>query len=311
MASVSKDKGGYRIQWVGSGDVRQTLRLGAWGIDKAGAHSIKARIESLLANLITGDAPKPELAAWLRDRPDDFHEALASRGLVASRATTKKHTLGDLLAAYFDNLAVKPGTRIVYAQTRTMLEAHFGSGHALASISNLDAEKWVTTLRAGSLAKATQAKRIKVAKALFAKGVRWGMVASNPFADAKAGSMRNPDRAVFVPRAEVARVLDVCDTEWRTIIALSRYGGMRCPSEVLALRWADVDWDAGRMRVRSTKTEHHEGGEARYCPIFPELLPHLREAFEHAEERAVYVVSKYRGNNSNLRTQFQRLLDFT
>jgi len=309
MASVSKDKGGYRIQWVGANSVRHTLRLGAWGIDKAGAHSIKARIESLQANLITGDAPKPDLAAWLRDLPDDFHEAIASRGLTASRATTRKHTLGDLLKAYFGNLTVKPGTVLAYKQARRSLEGHFGEARTLASIKVLDADEWVKALRGSGLASATQAKRIKIAKAIFARGVRWGMLAESPLADVKAGSQRNADRAAFVSRTDIAKVLEVCDPEWRAIIALSRFGGLRCPTEVQALRWGDVDWDAGRMRVRSTKTEHHEGGEARYCPIFPELLPHLREAFEHAEERAVFVVSRYRGDNANLRTQFIRLLE--
>ena len=39
--------------------------------------------------------------------------------------------------------------------------------------------------------------------------------------------------------------------------ALSRYGGLRCPSEHLALKWSDVDWDKSRIRVPSPKTEHH------------------------------------------------------
>ncbi len=30
-------------------------------------------------------------------------------------------------------------------------------------------------------------------------------------------------------------------TQWRLIFALSRYGGLRCPSEHLALRWGHID----------------------------------------------------------------------
>jgi integrase len=73
------------------------------------------------------------------------------------------------------------------------------------------------------------------------------------------------------------------------LIALSRFGGLRCPSEHLALRWQDVDWEHKRFRVDSTKT-----GE-RWIPIFPELRPYLEECFERAEEGAVHVITRYPG----------------
>jgi len=37
------------------------------------------------------------------------------------------------------------------------------------------------------------------------------------------------------------------------------------------------------MVVRSPKTEHHEGGESRVVPIFPELRPYLEAVFDQAE----------------------------
>ena len=96
--------------------------------------------------------------------------------------------------------------------------------------------------------------------------------------------------------------------EWRLIFALCRYAGLRCPSEVLRLRWTDVGWDRSRMRIHSPKTEHHEGGESRMVPIFPELLPYLREVFENAEPGNEYVITRYGLHNLNLRTQFQRII---
>lgn len=107
------------------------------------------------------------------------------------------------------------------------------------------------------------------------------------------------------------------DLTWQTIIALGRYGGLRCPSEVASLRWEDIDWDRGRMTVTSPKTEHHEGKETRVLPIFPELAPVLAAAFDAAEEVAVYFIGGHlrekalrpRGWRScNLRTQFGRII---
>ena len=91
------------------------------------------------------------------------------------------------------------------------------------------------------------------------------------------------------------------------LIALARFGGLRCPSETLELRWGDIDWEKVRMTVRSKKTEHHEGKASREVPIFPELRSFLEEAWEQAEVGQEYVITRYRGN-ANLRTQLQKII---
>jgi integrase len=73
----------------------------------------------------------------------------------------------------------------------------------------------------------------------------------------------NTTREHFVTREVIQKVLDTCpDAQWRLLAALSRYGGLRCPSEHLAMRLGDVDWEQDRLLVRSPKTEHHPGGGA-------------------------------------------------
>jgi integrase len=44
------------------------------------------------------------------------------------------------------------------------------------------------------------------------------------------------------------------------------------------LRWSDVNWDKGRMTVRSPRTEHHKGKDARLVPLFPEVRRELQRA---------------------------------
>ena len=104
-------------------------------------------------------------------------------------------------------------------------------------------------------------------------------------------------------------MLEACpDAEWRLLFALSRFGGLRCPSEHLGLRWGDIDWADGRFLVHSPKTEHHEGGESRIVPIFPELLPYFEQAWEQAAEGSEFVITRYRDTNANLRTQLHRII---
>ena len=64
------------------------------------------------------------------------------------------------------------------------------------------------------------------------------------------------------------------------------------------------------MIVRSEKTEHHTGQGQRIVPIFSDLLPILRDAWELLEEEgSEYVISHYRDSNSNLRTQAHRIIE--
>ncbi len=88
----------------------------------------------------------------------------------------------------------------------------------------------------------------------------------------------------------------------------SRFGGLRCPSEVLRLKWGDIDWDRRRITVRASKTEHLEGKGIRSMPLSSELQPYLEAVFDQAEPRAEFAITRYRNTNANLRTQFERII---
>ncbi len=88
---------------------------------------------------------------------------------------------------------------------------------------------------------------------------------------------------------------------------LSRFAGLRCPSEHMGLRWQDIDWAGGRFTVTSPKTAHHGKG-SQVVPLFPELLLHLRDAFEAAEPGSEWVITRYRETNQSLRTQLNRII---
>jgi integrase len=149
---------------------------------------------------------------------------------------------------------------------------------------------------------------VKHAKHFLLMAKRKGLVRLNPFQHLKAGGEENESRKRFINQATIDRAIEIApETQWKLIIALARYGGLRCPSEILALSWADVDWEQGRITVTSPKTKRH-GKAYRVIPLFPELRPLLEKAFEEAGEGALYVITKYRQRNANLRTQFERIL---
>src|SRR5262249_48777225 len=86
--------------------------------------------------------------------------------------------------------------------------------------------------------------------------------------------------------------------------------GLRCPSEHLALRWSDVNWEHNRLNVRSPKTEHHQNGDCRIIPLFPELQQALQDVWDEIPEgtEATHVITRYRDTRQNLRTQLCRII---
>jgi len=92
------------------------------------------------------------------------------------------------------------------------------------------------------------------------------------------------------------------------LLVMARYLGVRVPSEIVPLKWTDVDWENSRIVITSPKTKRHKDGEKRVCPIFPEVLPALREAWEAAPEGAVWIFPSVRHQGKNLRTWLERAI---
>jgi integrase len=129
-----------------------------------------------------------------------------------------------------------------------------------------------------------------------------GSSTTDPFDGQSTFVRENPKRFHFVTREEAQAVLEACpNVQWRLVFALCRYAGLRCASEIAALKWADVNWETMRFTVHASKTEHHGDGGVRLVPIFPELVQHLQDAFDAAEPGAVYCCPQYENANQMYR----------
>jgi len=311
MASISDDPGGRRrITFKNSDREHKTIRLGK--VSRRLAEEVKIKVEVINAAAIHGVAIDGETAEWLSKIGDAVHAKLARAGLVELRKSLgpkPQGALGEFLECYIAGRTdVKPRTRINLDSARRRLVEYFGEDKALEQITAGDAKDWAIWLN-GRYARGTMGRTIKRAKQFFQAAIDKELISKNPFSKIRPPSQVNETRKFFVRQEVAYKVLEACpDAEWRLLFALSRFGGLRCPSEHLALTWADVDWERDRFRVTSSKTEHYEGKAERWVPIFPELRPYLEEAFELAQDGAQYVINRYRDRNSNLRTQLNRII---
>ncbi len=310
MASITRQPNGRKtIQFIGADKKRRSIRLGKLSDRKATQY--RDHIEELVSALDDDRRPDPITEKWVESLPADIRDRLKRAGLLATGS------LGTFITEYISSRTdTKPGTRRKYASTRRLLLDHFGEEMKLHRITPGHADEWRRWIAAGGGAKDnepraenTVRKHIAVAKVFFVGAVRKRIITENPFADQKATILANPDRFEFISHEVIEKVIAACpDEQWKLVVALSRYGGLRCPSEHLAMTWNDVDWEHNRMTVHSPKTEHHYGKAYRVVPIFPELRPYLESVYDAAEEGSTFVITRYRQANANLRTQLLRII---
>ena len=316
MASVGTDgPGRYRVTFDRDRK-RHTVRLGR--VPKKLAETVRMRVEALLAALAAGLPADVDTARWLAGVGDDLHAKLAAAGLTAPRQSER---LGAFLDAYLARRAAdaKGATVTNYRTVANDVRGFFGDATPLRDVTERRADDFRThyLTRTPKLAAATVARRLKTVRAFFEHARRVKLVPANPFADVRAATVLPEASRHYVSVADAERLIAAANPVWRLMVALSRFAGLRCPSEVLSLKWEHVNFETGRMTVPSPKTEHLPGKAYRVVPIFPALRPVLAEAFELAADGAVYVVpGNYREqankpggwNNASLGGRFLKLI---
>ena len=316
MASITREPNGRRtIQFVGADGKRRSIRLGK--VSQRMAELVRGYVETIAAAVKVGQAVPPDTAVWLNKIDGELHSKLAAVGLVGRRETT---TLGTMLTRFMESRPeAKPATKVVWGQVARDLVRHFGDGKDVRAITRADAVGFHQALLARGLALWTVHRRLEFARMFFKNAIKLGLLPTSPF-DGITQKPGDPGkRRRYVSVAETERLIEAApNVWWRTIITLSRFAGLRSPSEVLSLRWDGIDWERGTMRVISPKTDCHDNAGQRTAPIFARLRPYLDEAWEAAAEGQTHVVPEGlylpaangpRGwNGCNLRTTFEKII---
>ncbi len=322
MASlVTRGKGLREIQFTDSDGSRKAVRLGKMSLKDA--QPILTQVELMLQAKGLGSALKPQTVEWLKTITDEkLYDRMAKAGLVEVRKSAEEikgeqtaAKLSEFLQRYINSRTdAKIRTIRKWNTTKRLLSEFLGDDCDLATVTAGDASRFKLHLM--KMAKkdgtkfyspSTLGKHIEGAKLFFTAAMDDGIRSDNPFAKVKGSKAVNEDRVRFISQTDIRKCIDATpDRQWKLIIALSRFGGLRTPSEHVRLRWDDILWDQNKIVVHSPKTEHHEGRAYRHVPLFPELLPFLLDAAERRDSE--FVVTKIRDSESNLRTTFLKIV---
>lgn len=177
-------------------------------------------------------------------------------------------TVADHMTAWLDGHrdAIGPATWQGYeADIRLRIEPTLG-GRRLVDLTTADIRSAMRSWRA------RRAMTLNVLRTGLGAAVREGLIPAN-VASSVAAPRHVKRQAPTIGPAEAHQILEAVAGDWtepivRTILAL---GGRR--GEALGLRWADVDLEAGTIRIRSSlrriPREYRVAGESPYRLVEP------------------------------------------
>jgi integrase len=181
------------------------------------------------------------------------------------------------------------------------LERFFGPKKDMREILKTDAQRFLKWLvEKENLSETSTARRhIAYASQIMDAAVEEGVIPKNPFngRDIPKQVITDKDKWHHIDVEQTLKLWNaIQDEEDQVRFVLLRFLGLRAPSEVNALTWKDVDWNAHTITIRSKKTKRNKNGGVRLCPIsWPDVLPTLKAAYARREADDASIVRPIAG----------------
>lgn len=216
-----KDRPGYWIQWIDAQGKRRIRKTNANSLSAA-KHARSAEIIRVEQSKALGFAPPTE----------DLFQEVAKTYLAHQKARLSSEG---------------------YERERGIFEKHLKPYFAckVRSIRRIDVQRYITERLSKNAQPDTVRKELNVLKHFLKLCVEWEVIPINPATGVK-GPSAPAGRVRYLQETEVEIVLNACPEWLRPIATLAVFTGMR-RSEILNLRWLDVDLVNGRVLLPQTK----------------------------------------------------------
>jgi len=150
-------------------------------------------------------------------------------------------------------------------------------------------------------------------KRMLAFGVDRGLIDSSPIAGVKPLRRHGKKFRRALRPDEVELLLEHATPRFRSIWLAFLHTGLR-KSELVELRWADIDWEERLILVQAKRGWQTKTGEVRAIPLTDELYAELQRLKQEADQRrprAPYVFTTKHGSpyKWNLRTRLAETVE--
>jgi integrase len=200
--------------------------------------------------------------------------------------------VGDQLVGHLEALGRKPSTLNTYRSLlRAHLVPHLGD-RTLDRIEPVHVERLVAGMRRGGAGPKLTNNALTLLYQVFEFGRRKGWCEANPCRGVDRPAAEEHTDIRFLEIEEVEALLTAVPDEDslgptdRALYLTAAMTGLR-QGELLALRWRDVDWTAGRLRVRQNYVRGHWGTPksrrgSRSVPMVDRVAGELERHFQRS-----------------------------
>jgi len=157
----------------------------------------------------------------------------------------------------------------------------FLKGKFLSEITGETIEKYRAQRKADGVSPSTINRELACLKTCFSKAVEWKLIKENPARTVKKFREPHSRERILTPD-ESRRLLAAASPALRPVLIIALNTGMR-RSEILSLRWKDVDFIKGRILIGDSKS-----GKSRMIPMNAAAFEALRGIEKRAEAEFVF-----------------------
>jgi integrase len=151
-------------------------------------------------------------------------------------------------------------------------------GASLIDLNSLGIEKYILHRKAAGVSQSTINRELSCLKTLLGKAVEWGKLKENPAARVKK-LRENPPKERILSTEEMRRLLAAAAPGLKPFLIVALNTGMR-RSEILSLKWADVDFVKGFVRIADVNAK---SGKERKIPMNGLVFDSLRDMKRDSE----------------------------
>jgi integrase len=203
---------------------------------------------------------------------------------------------GELLISHLESLGRKPTTLGTY---RSLLRTHLAPRLGARSLDRIEPEQieaLIASMRRGGAGPKLTLNALTLLHQVFEFGRRHGWCQTNPCAQVDRPVIEGDTDIRFLAIDEVEALIRAApgDTALgrtdQVLFLTAAMTGLR-QGELLGLRWRDVDWTTGRLRVRQNYVRGHWGTPksrrgSRSVPMVDRLAGELERHFQRSAYQA-------------------------
>ena len=254
-----------------------------------GSHQVKRRIGPKRARGTREGLTRAQAERALR-------ELIETEQPRPTRTDVTVENAGERLLRHLEALGRKPTTLGTYRSLfHTHLVPELGDV-PLDRVTPDDVEHLIATMRRRQLGAKTTVNALTLLQQIFGFGERKGWCRANPCRIVDRPEVEESTDIRFLEMEEVEALLravalnDPLGPTDRAIYLTASMTGLR-QGELLGLRWCDVDWAAGRVRVRQNYVRGHWGTPksrrgSRSVPMADRVAGELERHFKRSAYQA-------------------------